>query len=177
MRFPHVGFAWELFFRDLSFGLGALAFAATHTQEWKTKGTHWLVHVVRILLGIALIFFAARYFYHPESLPGVPLRRATPNYFPGHSLWGYPTGVVYTVGGVCLLINQKARLAAALIGLFVFVLVIIFNVPLMIQYASDIAQGLNFPVNTLMLSGAMLCLAGSLREKSASSSKSVGMAG
>ncbi|HZS43688.1 MAG TPA: hypothetical protein VFC63_01185 [Blastocatellia bacterium] len=88
VRLSGVGFAWELAFRDLSFGCGALAFAAMHTQKWKTKGSHWLVTVVRIVLGIALIFFAARYFLHPEALPGVPLRRPTPDYIPGHSLWG-----------------------------------------------------------------------------------------
>ena len=177
VRFPHSGFAWELVFRDLSFGCGALSFAAMHTQEWKTKGTHWLISVARIVLGIALIFFAVRYFLHPGVLPGVPLRRLTPNFIPGHLLWGYPTSLVYVVGGVCLLINKKARLAATWIGLFVLFAVIIFNVPLMLQFGSDIVKGLNFPVDTLMLSGGMLCLAVSLREKSASSSKSMSMAG
>ena len=79
---------------------------------------------------------------------------------------GYPTGVVYVIGGVSLLINRRARLAATWIGLFVLLLVILFNVPLMVQYGSDIVKGLNFPVDTLMLSGGMLCLAGSLRERS-----------
>jgi uncharacterized membrane protein len=168
VRFPRSGHAWELVFRDLSFACGALSFAAMHTQEWKTKGTHWLISVARILLGIALIFFAVRYFLHPGVLPGVPLGRLTPNFIPGHLLWGYPTSVVYVVAGVCLLINKKARLVAAWTGLFVLFAVIIFNVPLMLQYASDIVPGLNFPVDTLMLSGGMLCLAGSLQEKSAS---------
>jgi uncharacterized membrane protein len=168
VRLPRVGFAWELVFRDLSFACGALSFAAMHTEAWKTKGTHWLISVARIGLGIAFIFFAVRYFLHPDFLPGIALRGLTPNFIPGHLLWGYPTSVVYVVGGVCLLINKKARLAATWIGLFVLFAVIVFHVPLMLQYPSDIAKGLNLPVDTLMVSGVMLCLAGSLREKSAS---------
>jgi uncharacterized membrane protein YphA (DoxX/SURF4 family) len=177
VRLPRIGHAWELVFRDLSFACGALSLAAMDTEAWKTKGTHWLISVARIGLGIALIFFAVRYVLHPGVLPGVPLGRQTPNFIPGHSLWGYPTSVVYAVGGVCLLINKKARLAATWIGLFVLFAVIVFNVPLMLQYPSDIVPGLNFPVDTLVLSGGMLCLAESLREKSASANKSMGMAG
>src|SRR2546421_1939135 len=49
--------------------------------------------------------------------------------------------------------------------------VIFFCVPYMLQYASNVGPGLNVPADTLMLSGGLLCLAGSLREKPASSSK------
>jgi uncharacterized membrane protein len=164
---PHNRLLWALAFRDLSFGCGALSFAAMHTQEWKTKGTHWLISAARTVLGIALIFFAVQYFLHPELLPGVPLRQLTPNFIPGHSLWGYPTGVVYVVGGVCVLINQKARLAATWIGLFVLFTVIVFCVPYMVQRRFDVV-GLNVPTDTLVLSGGMLCLARSLRDKSMS---------
>jgi hypothetical protein len=53
--------------------------------------------------------------------------------------------------------------------LFVLFTVIFFCVPFMLQYGLDINRGLNVPADTLVLSGAMLCLAGSLREKAASS--------
>jgi hypothetical protein len=74
--------------------------------------------------------------------------------------------VVYVAAGVCLLLNKKARLAAAYAGSFVLFAVIFFCVPYMLQYASDVGKGLNVPADTLVLSGALLCLAGSLREKS-----------
>ncbi len=177
VAFPHKLIIWSLAVREFSFSWGALSFAAMHTQEWRTKGTHWLISVARIVLGIALIFFAAEYFLHPELLPGVPLRQLTPTFIPAHLLWGYLTGVVYVVAGVCLLVNKKVRLAATGAGLFVLFAVIFFCVPFMLQYASDVGKGLNVPADTLVLSGGMLCLAGSLREKSASSSKSMSMAG
>jgi uncharacterized membrane protein len=176
VAFPHSRIIWSLAVREFSFSWGALSFAAMHTQEWRTRGTHWLISVARIVLGIALVFFAVEYFLHPELLPGVPLNQLTPNFIPAHSLWGYLTGAVYAVAGVCLLINKKVRLAATWAGLFVLFAVIFFCVPFMLQYASDISRGLNVPADTLVLSGALLCLAASLREKPASSSKSMSMA-
>jgi len=112
------------------------------------------------------------HFLHPELLPGVPLEQLTPNFIPAHSLWGYMTGLVYVPAGLCLLVNKKARLAAAYAGSFVLLAVILFCVPYMLQYPSDIGKGLNVPADTLVLSGALLCLAGSLQKKSPSSSKS-----
>jgi len=173
---PHDRMIWSLAVREFSFSWGALSFAAMHTQEWRAKGTHWLISVARIVLGIALTFFAVEYFLYPELLPGVPLEQLTPNFIPAHLLWGYLTGVVYVAAGVCLLISKKVCLAAAWAGLFVLFAVIFFCVPYMLQYASDVGKGLNVPADTLVLSGGLLCLAGSLREKSASSSKSISMA-
>ncbi len=174
---PHSRIIWSLSVREFAFSWGALSFAAMHTQEWRTKGTHWLISVARIVLGIALIFFAAAYFLHPELLPGVPLAQLTPNFIPAHLLWGYLTTVVYGVAGVCLLTDRKAHLAATGAGVFVFFAVIFFCGPYMLQFPSDIGKGLNVPADTLVLSGALLCLAGSLREKSVSSGKSMSMAG
>jgi len=174
---PDKRMVWLLAVREFSFSWGALSFAAMHTQVWRTKGTHWLISIARTVLGIALIFFAVQYFLHPELLPGVPLEQLTPNFIPAHLLWGYLTSVVYGVAGVCLLINQKARLAATWVGLFILFAVIFLCVPYMLQYGSDVGRGLNVPADTLVLSGGMLCLAGSLREKSASSSNSTSTAG
>ncbi|HWZ97071.1 MAG TPA: hypothetical protein VN025_04855 [Candidatus Dormibacteraeota bacterium] len=170
---PHSRIIWSLCVREFSFSWGALSLAAMHTQQWRMKGTHWLISVARNVLGIALVFFGVEHFLHPELLPGVPLEQLTPNFIPAHSLWGYLTGVVYVLAGICLLINKKARTAATWAGLFVLFAVIFFCVPYMLQYASDIGKGLNVPADTLVLSGALLCLAASLHEKSPSSSMSM----
>jgi len=174
---PHSRIAWSVAVREFSFSFGALSFAAMHTQQWRTKDTHWLVSVARIVLGIALTFFGVEHFLHPGLLPGVPLEQLMPNFIPAHPLWGYLTSVIYIVCGVCLLVNKNARLAATWAGLFVLFAVIFFSVPYMFQYGSDIGKGLNVPADNLVLSGALLCLAGSLREKKpASSSEAVSMA-
>jgi uncharacterized membrane protein len=161
---PHDRLTWSLMFREFSFSAGALSFAAMWTEEWKTKGTHWLTFVARMDIGVVLTFFGAEYFLHPELLPGVPLEQLTPSFIPAGVLWGYLTGVVYIGAGVCLLINRKARLAGAWLGLFVLFTVIFFCVPYMVQKGSSIGA-LNVPLDTLLFGGAMLCLAGSQREK------------
>jgi uncharacterized membrane protein YphA (DoxX/SURF4 family) len=116
------------------------------------------------------------YFLHPEILPGVPLRQLEPNFIPGHLVWGYLTAVVYLVAGVCLLINREARLAATWLELFILFVVILFCVPFMVQYGSDIGAGLNVPADTLLSSGGALSVAGSQREDLASPKQSVSMA-
>lgn len=165
---PHNRMMWLLMVREFSFGWGALSFAAMHSEAWRTKGTHWLISIARVVLGIALVVFAVDFFRHPQLLPGVPLEQLTPGFFPVHLVWGYVTGVVYIVAGVCLLINKKEKLAATWVGVFVLFSVIVFCVPYMFQYLSDIGKGLNVPADTLLFSGALLGLAGSLREKPAS---------
>jgi len=163
---PHERITWTLMAREFSFSMGALSFAAMHTREWKTKGTHWLISIARVVLGIALLFFGVEYCLHPELLPGVPLEQLTPNFIPVPVLWGYLNSVVYLIAGICLISNRKSRFAATGAGLFVLFAVIFLCVPFMLQYPSDIGKGLNVPADTLMLSGGLLCLAGSLREES-----------
>src|SRR5215469_16472809 len=45
---PKNTFAWSIVCREFTFGMGALAFAATHTLEGKTSGKHWLIKVARL---------------------------------------------------------------------------------------------------------------------------------
>jgi hypothetical protein len=61
---------------------------AIYVEKWSTKCGHRLISLARVFIGITLIFFAVEYFLHPELLPGVPLRQLTPNFIPGHLLWG-----------------------------------------------------------------------------------------
>jgi len=173
----HSRIIWSLALREFSFSWGALSLAAMYTQEWRTKGAHWLISVARIVLAIALTFFGVEYFLHPKLLPGVPLEQLTPNFIPAPLLWGYLTSVVYVVAGVCLLISKKARLAATWAGSFVILTVIFFCLPYILQYVSNVGKGLNVQADTLVLSGALLCLAGSLQEKPASPSSSTSPAG
>jgi uncharacterized membrane protein len=163
---PHDRFAWVFVFRETSFGAGALAFAATQTRQWKANGTHWIISAARVEFGVAVIFYAVQQFLHPECVPAIPLQLVTPASIPGHLLWPYLTGIVYVIAGVGLILNRKARLAAAGIGLWVLFIVIMVYVPIMVQ-KPDIGTGLNYLTDTLVFSGAALCLAGSLREPSA----------
>ena len=156
-------FAWSIVCREFTFGMGALAFAATHTLEGKTSGKHWLIKVARLIMGIALIFFGVRYLFKPELLPGVPLVQPTPNFSPLRLLWGYLNGAVYVIGGAGLVLNKKAAEAAIWVGVFVLGTAIVFCIPYMVQKNFDVGTGLNVPADTMLFSGSILCLAGSLR--------------
>lgn len=155
---PHNRLSWALAFRDFSFSCGALSFAALAAQERKINALRWVFPVTRIGIGVALLFFATQYFFHPELLPGIPLRQVTPNFIPGRLLWGYATGVIYLAAGLCLLIEKETRLVAASIGLFVLLATIFFCFPIMILHASEIGRGLNVVADTVLLSGSMFCL-------------------
>jgi uncharacterized membrane protein len=92
--------------------------------------------------------------------PVVPLDKLTPLWIPAHLLWGYLTGVVFVVGGIALLINKQARAAATWLGLMTLLVVVIVYVPIVVAKPGDIGNAFNFLVDTLLLSGALLALAG-----------------
>ena len=165
--FSHNRLIWALALRELSFSCGALSFAMTGTELWRRNGAHWLISVCRSILGLILIVFGVWYSLHPELLPGVPLRQLTPDFIPGRLLWGYLTSLVYVIGGLFLLINKSARAVATWIGLYILFSVIMFCIPYMFQYGSDVQKGLNVPLDTLMFCGSVLCLAGSQPKGSA----------
>lgn len=164
---PHNRIAWMVVVRDFCFSWGALSLAATHTSRWRVHGTHWLISVARVFIGGGIIFYGVQHFLHPELLPGVPLEQLTPAIIPGHLLLGYLTSFVYVAGGVFLLIKRKERLAATWLGLFVFCVVLILCVPYAIEHGGGILA-LDVPLDTLMFSGALLCLSGGLAGKSIS---------
>jgi len=158
---PSDRFAWAVALRDLAFSGGALAFAATQTEAWRTQGTHKVITFARLFIAIPIAFFGVEHFLHPEFAPGVPLSKLTPSWIPAHLLWGYLTGAVFTATGLCLIVNKEARLAATWLGLMIFLLVLVVYVPVVVANPSDIGGGLNYLVDTLLLSGSALALAAS----------------
>jgi hypothetical protein len=108
---------------------------------------------------VPITFLGVEQLLHPELAPGVPLQKLTPLWIPGHALWGYPTGAVFVVAGLCLISNKKARLAATWLGVVILLLVLVFYLPILIANLSDIGNGLNYLVDTLLLSGSVLALA------------------
>lgn len=157
VMFPHARNIWEIVARDFIFCWGALSLAATYTTKWRADGTHWLISAARVCIGGFIVFYGVKHFLHPEFLPGVPLGQITPAWYPVPLLWGYLTGAVYVVGGICLLIKRKEQVAARCLGLFAVAVVLIFCVPYAVQQGGGILA-LDLPLDTLMFSGALLCL-------------------
>jgi uncharacterized membrane protein len=114
----------------------------------------------RIRIALAVTFFGVEQILHPEFVPAVPLDKLTPLWIQAHLLWGYLTGVVFVVGGIALLINKQARAAATWLGLMTLLVAVIVYVPIVVVKPGDIGNALNFLVDTLLLSGTLLALAG-----------------
>jgi uncharacterized membrane protein len=161
VRAPTNRFLWAVALRDLAFSGGALAFAATHAAPWRAPGSRKLVTLGRLFLGIPSVFFGIEHLLHPDFRPGVPLPGVTPPWIPGRVFWGYLTGAVFLVAGSALVLNRKARWAAAGLGLMILLLVFVVYAPIVIANPTDIGDALNPLVDTLLLSGSALCLAGS----------------
>lgn len=156
---PGDRFSWALALRELSFSGAAFALAGSQGKHGRARGMSWLVRLGRYFIAIPAIFYGIENLLHPGYAPGVPLRRITPAWIPGHSLWGYFAGAVLLVAGPYLLMNRKTREAATYLGGAILVLVLFVYLPVMITKPLDIT-GLNYVGDTLLYAGAVLVLAG-----------------
>jgi uncharacterized membrane protein len=160
---PATRLLWVVGLRDLAFSGGALAVAATQTDPWIPRFRQRIILLARLFIGVPITFLGVEQFLHPELAPGVPLEKLTPPWIPLHALWGYPTGVIYVVAGLCLILNKGAHRAATWLGLAILLLVLAVYVPILLANPSDIGTGLNYLMDTLLLSGSVLALAQALR--------------
>jgi uncharacterized membrane protein len=159
---PRDRFAWAVLLRDLSFSGGACAFAGAHMKARPPDGVSPLVTLGRFFVAITAVFFGVEHFLHPDFAPGVPLAKVTPGWIPLRLVWAYLAGAVLLAAGACLIINKNARLAATYLGIMILVLCLFIYLPIVVAIPSDIGNGLNYFVDTLLFSGAALVLADAL---------------
>jgi len=163
---PHTRIAWVVVLREPAFAGGAFALAATQDGGWKPQARHAFATLARFLIAICIAFMGVQQCLHPELAPGVPLMMATPRWVPAHSVWGYLIGAIYVVIAISLLLNKQVRLAATWLGLIILLLVLFLYLPIVIANPADIANGLNYLADTLLLCGAVLALAGTRDQNS-----------
>ena len=63
---PATGFAWTIFFREMSFAGGGWILAG---ERCAGKARSKLITVGRVLIGIAAIFYGVEHFLHPADVP------------------------------------------------------------------------------------------------------------
>jgi uncharacterized membrane protein len=160
---PGDRFAWTVALRDLAFGGGAFALAATQTQERRARA-HWLVLPATLMVAIPVLFFGIEHFLHPEFAPGVPLKKMTPAWVPTRSFWGFATGAALLSAAGAVLVNVRARTAATWLGLLFLLLTLLLYAPILATAAqsSEMIEGLNYVADTLLFAGTVLLLASAL---------------
>jgi uncharacterized membrane protein len=158
---PKDRFAWVIVIREMSFAGGGWILAANTMREPnKSK----LIHVGRVLIAIAALFFGVEHFLHPAACPGVPLEKLTPAWVPARLLLGYLTGAILLVAGASILVDKKTRMAATYLGTWIVLLVLFLYGPILIAQMSDPStavkvEGINYFADTLLFAGAILALA------------------
>ena len=156
---PRNRILWVVGIRDLSFSAGAFCLAASQKEAWKEQHRHRVITLARLLIGTVITFFGVEQILHPECVPGVPLAKLTPFWIPAHLLWSYLAGALFVVGGISLMINRKAGMAATWLGLITLLLVVLIYVPITVSSPSDIGGAFNYVADTLLFSGTLLVLA------------------
>ncbi len=163
---PHTRIAWVVVLREPAFAGGAFALAATLAGGWKLQVRRAFATLARFLIAIPIAFMGVQQCLHPELAPGVPLVKTTPLWVPAHSFWGYVIGAIYVAIAISLLLNKQVRRAATWLGLVVLLLVLLLYLPIVIANPADIADGLNYLADTMLLCGAVLALAGASDQNS-----------
>jgi len=163
---PHTRIFWVLVFREPAFAGGAFALAAAQEEGWQPQVRRALATLARFLITIPIAFMGVQQCLHPGLAPGVPLIKTTPLWVPAHTFWGYVIGAIYVVIAISLLLNKQVRLAATWLGVIILVLVLFLYLPIVIANPADIANGLNYLADTLLLCGAVLALAGTRDQNS-----------
>ena len=159
---PHDRFGLALALRELSFGAGPLALAASLTQP--SRLAKILATIARSCIAIAVLVYSFEQFRHGNYVPGIPLNRITPESIPGHALWTYLAAAVYAVAGTLLLIGKKTRAAATWVGLTVLFVELVVYVPIAVIDRATLV-GFNYMADTLMFCGTVLLLAGAMAKE------------
>ena len=93
------------------------------------------------------------------------MEATTPAWIPAHLFWTYLTGAALIACGACVLVNKKARVAAASLAIVVLFLALFVYIPIIVANPSDIDSGLGNLVDILALSGTALILADALSKR------------
>ena len=155
---------WTIVIREMSFGGGGWVLAGIamgRSGDGKRKS---LIAVGRVLIAIAAIVFGAQHFLHPQALPGVPLQKEMPTWIPARAFIDYLTGAFLIIGGACFLLARKTHTAAAYLGAWIVLLVVVIYGPVLVRALADPnsgvkIEGLNYFADTLLFGAVILSLA------------------
>jgi len=168
---PHQRTRVTILLRDLSLSMGALAFAASQFSSTSTPSSFKssLLTITRFIFAITIAYFGIQQLLYPTFAPGFPqegeLIITMPSWIPAHTLCAYLSGAIFIGCALALLSRRYARLAAAILGITVLLLILFVYIPQTIAHASDIVTGLNYLSIHFALAGAAFFVAQAMPEE------------
>jgi uncharacterized membrane protein len=154
IRVPHNRIAWTLLARELVFGAGAMLLAIASGARERTPDENRVATGALYVVALVSMFYGIEHFFYPECVPAVPLEKVTPLWIPLAHFWTLLTGIALVIGGAAMFARKLSRLAAAVLGGWVVLLVLSLYLAIMIS-KPDI-DGLNYFADTLMFGGVLL---------------------
>lgn len=154
----HDRFFWILTVRETCFAGGAMVLAGSMWPRERSGGTA-LILVGRLIVGCVFIFYAIEHFLFPRNVPGVPLEKMIPAWWPAPTLLSYVVGITLLVTGIGLLIPRRARISAALAGAVLVLLTVFFYIPVLVaQFKTTplAVEGINYAGDTLLFAATAL---------------------
>ena len=165
-RHLHERLFWTLTARETAFAAGAMVLAGSMWPRGRSAGTA-LVGIGRTTVALVSIFYAIEHFLFPLFVPGVPLEKHIPPWWPAPALLSYIVGLILLLGGIGLLTRPAIRIAAAASGAMLVILTACFYLPILLMelHTSLVVEGINYVGDTLLFAATVL-LAGYAADKS-----------
>ena len=154
----HERLFWTLTVRETVFGCGAMVLAGSMWRSSMSAAANALMWVGRLIVAATMVFYAIQHFLYPRFVPGVPLEKMIPAWWPAPALLSYFIGITLLVAGAGLLIPRTIRTAAAGGGIVLVLLVVCFYVPIfLMEIHSELAvEGINYVGDTLLFAATIL---------------------
>ena len=155
-------FGWIVTLRDLTFGAGALALAASFGFGRRDDGYSPVRHHRPRDRRVSLHHLRGDSLHLPANAPGVPLPKMTPPWIPLPAVWGYLTGAIEIVLGGMMLVDKSTRTASTWLGLVIVLLVLVVYSPFvaLATEGNEKLEALNYVWDTLLFAGTVLAVAG-----------------
>jgi uncharacterized membrane protein len=148
----HDRFFWILTVRETAFAAGAIVLAGS---LWSRMA---LVRLGRGIVAAIMIFYAIEHFLFPHNVPGVPLEKLIPTWWPAPTLLSYLVGVVLLLAGIGLFLRPTIRIAAGGAGIILLLLTAFFYFPIFVMeiHTPLAVEGMNYIGDTLLFAGTVL---------------------
>ena len=148
----HERLFWTLTVRETCFAAGAMVLAGS---QWPSRS---LATAGRLIVALTFLFYAIEHFLFPHNVPGVPLEKMIPAWYPAPVLLSYFVGATLLAAGIGLIIPRTRQIAAALSGSILVLLTAFFYVPILATelHSPLVIEGINYVGDTLLFAATAL---------------------